>query len=71
MGCRLFIVRSANRDNACNTWNVNSSGNVNNNNASNANTFEPDCKVKGINDIYIVDFRLITKSKEPNSLPKG
>lgn len=36
-------LRSANRDNANNTWNVNSSGNVNNNNASNANRFSPDC----------------------------
>nr|DAL95153.1 MAG TPA: hypothetical protein [Caudoviricetes sp.] len=34
-------MRSANRGNACNTWNVNTSGNVNNNNASNANTFAP------------------------------
>ena len=31
----------ANRGNANNTWNVNASGNVNNNNASNANTFSP------------------------------
>lgn len=34
VNCRL---RSANRNNANNTWNVNSSGNVNNNNATNSN----------------------------------
>lgn len=34
-------MRSANRGNAYNTWNVNSSGNVNNNNAWNANRFAP------------------------------
>ena len=34
-------LRSANRGNACNTWYVNASGNVNNNNASNANRFAP------------------------------
>ena len=34
-------LRSSNQGNACNTWNVNTSGNVNNNNASNANTFAP------------------------------
>lgn len=34
-------LRSANRGNANNTWYVNSSGNVNNNNASNANRFAP------------------------------
>lgn len=33
--------RSANRGNAYNTWNVNASGNVNNNNALGANTFLP------------------------------
>lgn len=38
-------LRSANRDNACNTWNVNSSGNVNNNNAVNALRCAPDCVV--------------------------
>ena len=36
-------LRSANRGNANNTWNVNSAGYVNNNNASNANRFSPDC----------------------------
>lgn len=44
MGRRLYQnvrLRSANRGNACNTWYVNSSGNVNNNNASNANRFAP------------------------------
>lgn len=34
-------LRSADRGNANNTWYVNSSGNVNNNNASNANRFAP------------------------------
>ena len=34
-------LRSANRGYAYNTWNVNASGNVNNNNASNANRFSP------------------------------
>lgn len=33
--------RSANRGNAYNTWNVNTSGNVNNNNALWANAFLP------------------------------
>lgn len=33
--------RSANRDNSYNTWNVNTSGNVNNNNAWWTNTFLP------------------------------
>lgn len=44
MGRRLYQnvrLRSANRDNACNTWYINASGNVNNNNASNANRFTP------------------------------
>lgn len=38
--CRL---RSANRGNANNVWNVNTSGNANNNNATNANRGCPDC----------------------------
>lgn len=38
---QFVCLRSANQGNACNTWNVNTSGNVNNNNASNANTFAP------------------------------
>lgn len=38
-------LRSANRNNANNTWNVNASGYVNNNNAINANRFSPDCAV--------------------------
>ena len=44
MGFRLtqnVRLRSANRSYAYNTWNVNSSGNVNNNNANNANRFCP------------------------------
>ena len=36
-------LRSANRNNANNTWNVNNSGNVNNNNAYNTNRCAPDC----------------------------
>lgn len=36
-------LRSANRSNANNVWNVNASGNVNNNNANNAYRFAPDC----------------------------
>lgn len=48
MGCRLYSaqnvrLRSANRGNANNTWNVNSGGNVNNNNAYWANRCAPDC----------------------------
>nr|DAJ90898.1 MAG TPA: hypothetical protein [Caudoviricetes sp.] len=35
-------LRSANRGNACNTWNVNASGYVNNNNANWANRCAPD-----------------------------
>nr|DAG70493.1 MAG TPA: hypothetical protein [Caudoviricetes sp.] len=34
-------MRSANRSNANNAWYVNSSGNANNNNATNANRFAP------------------------------
>lgn len=41
-------LRSANRDNACNTWNVNSSGNVNNNNANWANRFSPIVQIQAI-----------------------
>ena len=45
MGCRLtpqnVFSRSANRSNANNVMNVNSSGNVNNTNAWNANTYAP------------------------------
>ena len=40
MGRRL-VASSANRGNAYNTWYVNTSGNVNNNNANNANRFSP------------------------------
>ena len=36
-------LRSANRGNANNAWNVNSTGYVNNNNAYNANRPLPDC----------------------------
>nr|DAG46403.1 MAG TPA: protein of unknown function DUF1936 [Caudoviricetes sp.] len=36
-------MRSANRGNGYNTWNVNTSGNVNNNNAYNAWRCAPDC----------------------------
>ena len=35
-------MRSANRSNAYNTWNVNTTGNANNNNATNANRGCPD-----------------------------
>lgn len=35
-------LRSANRGNSNNVWNVNTSGQVNNNNASNANASVPD-----------------------------
>ena len=35
-------LRSANRGNSNNVWVVNTSGNVNNNNAINANRFAPD-----------------------------
>lgn len=40
VGFQNVRLRSANRNNANNTWNVNSSGNVNNN-AYNANRFAP------------------------------
>ena len=44
VGCSQNVrLRSANRGNSYNTWYVNTSGNVNNNNASNANRFSPDC----------------------------
>lgn len=44
VGCAQNVrLRSANRGNANNTWNVNSSGYVNNNNANNANRFSLDC----------------------------
>lgn len=43
---RHVRLRSANRNNAYNTWNVNSSGNVNNNNASNANRPAPIVQTK-------------------------
>lgn len=36
-------LRSANRGNSYNTWYVNAGGNVNNNNAINANRCAPDC----------------------------
>lgn len=35
-------LRSANRGNSNNVWNVNTSGQVNNNNANNANASVPD-----------------------------
>lgn len=38
-------LRSANRGNSNNTWYVNSDGNVNNNNAINANRCAPDCVI--------------------------
>lgn len=41
-------LRSANRGNANNTYYVNSTGNVNNNNASNANTCAPDCVITNV-----------------------
>ena len=46
VGCMSAVnvwLRSANRGNANNAWNVNSSGNVNNNNARNALRGCPDC----------------------------
>lgn len=48
VGCTQNVrLRSANRGNANNTWYVNASGNVNNNNANWANRFSPDCVVIG------------------------
>lgn len=42
VGCAQNVrLRSANRSNGYNTWNVNSSGNVNNNNAANSWRFAP------------------------------
>ena len=44
VGCTQNVrLRSANRGNANNTWNVNTAGNANNNNATNANRPAPDC----------------------------
>jgi len=40
-------LRSANRGNANNTWNVNASGYLNNNNAWNSNRCAPDCVKQG------------------------
>ena len=40
-------LRSANRGNANNTWNVNSTGYLNNNNAYNSNRCAPDCVSQG------------------------
>jgi hypothetical protein len=39
-------MRSANRGNSYNTWYVNSSGNVNNNNANNSMRCAPDCVIQ-------------------------
>jgi len=39
-------LRSANRGNANNEWNVNSSGRANNNNANNGNRCAPDCQAQ-------------------------
>ena len=47
VGCQNCRLRSANRGNAYNTWNVNTSGNANNNNATNANRVAPDCVSHG------------------------
>ena len=38
-------MRSANRGNGNNVWNVNATGNANNNNATNANRCAPDCAI--------------------------
>jgi hypothetical protein len=40
-------LRSANRGNSYNTWNVNTSGNANNNNANNSYRCAPDCESEG------------------------
>lgn len=61
-------LRSTNRGNACNTWNVNSSGNVNNNNATNANVFEPIAKQRMLMLAHSAK-RSENKRKEPRSRP--
>lgn len=48
---QLVRLRSAHRGNASNTWNVNSSGRVNNGNATYSNRCAPVCAVTGIPDI--------------------
>lgn len=60
-------LRSANRGNAYNTWNVNSSGNVNNNNASNANRFAPIVLFYRSHDQSVRTAHRNTKHKEPKS----
>ena len=41
ISCNLVWLRSANRNNSNNEWNINPSGNVNNNNATNARCLAP------------------------------
>ena len=53
-------MRSCNRGNANNRWYVNSSGNVNNNNAYNTNSGSPDCVTRVI--------RLIHSTSTPKEL---
>ncbi len=48
-------LRSANRGNANNTWNVSASGFINNNNAYNGNRCAPDC-------VYSRDVRTARKA---------
>lgn len=64
-------LRSANRGNGYNTWNVNAAGGVNNNNAPNSNRFAPDCVFKTDNSLSIGWVSVKTRHKEPNSQPIG
>ena len=73
LGCRLITAqnvfrRSANLSNANNVWNVNSSGNVNNNNANNGYYCAPDCIMKKRKNLHIVKGCFEDKCKEPKSL---
>ena len=52
VGCKVVRLRSANRNNSYNTWNVNPSGNVNNNNARNSFRSAPDCEEIAIIFLY-------------------
>lgn len=74
MGCRLrqnVRLRSANRGNGNNTWNMNTGGNVNNNNAYNANRCCPDCAYNARDETPSCrDGDPETRHKEPNALTK-
>lgn len=59
-------MRSANRGNAYNTWYVNSTGNVNNNNANWANAVAPIVIISMVKNICVAGAaKLLTNHKEP------